>query len=276
MPCIHRLRHIFAGLLISLVPSLLLFTSNNALAHDLIWKPSVNRTCDKLIVGGANGWEPVSYVDENGMPQGVAIEVLRHYAKNRGLETDIHLEIPWTRSLRMLETGQIDVIAGAYFTDQRNLEFIYSVPFANDDVMIFQHRDFPFRVSGISDLMGHRGARPQGGSYGDEIDRFAKQWLDMVYSPTGDRIFDVLLNGRVDYVMLGRYDGMANILNDKLDGIVLPVEPPLAVNKVYLMFSRNSPCLADTVTLNNLIDELDENGQLAQWVQLHLPSSNSN
>lgn len=83
----------------------------------------------------------------------------------------------------MLENGELDVIAGAYFTQERARLFAYSAPFAYDDVMVFQHRRNMFRMTGIHDLIGLQGARPQGGSYGDYIDTYAEQNLDMMYSP---------------------------------------------------------------------------------------------
>lgn len=92
----------------------------------------------------------------------------------------------------------------------------------------------------------------------------------MIYSPTGNKIFDVLLTERVTYVLLGRYDGLTNIYRDKLENEVFAVEPPLVRNDVRLMFSRTTPCLDDIAAINLLITELEENGTLASMTSAHL------
>ena len=232
--------------------------------------------CKQIVVGGAAGWEPISYLGSNGHAQGISIDILRRYTQENNISLKVHLEIPWNRSIQMLEAGEIDVMAGAYYTAERAMTFIYSLPYASDDVMVFQHVDRQFSVHSIDSLIGHSGARPQGGSYGDFIDWFATDRLDMIYSPTGNRIFDILLNGRVDYVLLGRYDGMANVAIDGIDQQVIAIEPPLAVNEVQFMFSRSSPCVRHVARINNLITELNDSGQLSEWVAFHLPKSNSN
>ena len=226
--------------------------------------------CETMSVGGAEGWEPITYIDENGRQLGLAIDILDEYAARHGIHLDLMLDIPWSRSIQMLGKGELDVIAGAYFTKERNRIYTYSAPFSFDDVMVFQHRQNRFPMNNIYDLIGYRGARPQGGSYGDYIDHYAQTSLDMIYSPTGNRIFDVLINGRADYVILGRYDGLTNLYKNHLEDVIEPAEPPLARNEVLLMFSRQSPCAQHIAEINLLIKRLKEDGTLERWTTGHL------
>lgn len=245
-----------------------------ALAEDVNTGPTqINQpasACRTLSVGGADGWEPISYIRENGQHTGLAIDILRDYAKRHDLRVEVNLDIPWTRAMQMLGSGELDVIAGAYFTAERNQIHFYSKPFAQDDIMVFQRRNDQFQVNDLHDLIGYRGARPQGGSYGDYIDMFAEQRLDMIFSPTGNRIFDVLLNGRVDYVMLGRFDGLTNIYRDSLSDKITAIEPPIDSNDVHFLFSRKSPCMRHVQNLNVLIENMSENGTLGRWTESHL------
>jgi len=256
--------------------SLSILTSIRAIADEAVARKDQTSNsvaiggCETMSVGGADGWEPITYIDRDGRQTGLAIDILHEYAAQNGIHLDLMLDIPWSRSLQMLSKGEIDVIAGAYFTQERERIYAYSVPFAFDDVMVFQHRQNRFPITSIHDLIGHRGARPQGGSYGDYIDHYAVNSLDMIYSPTGNRIFDVLMNGRADYVMLGRYDGMTNVYKNNLEGVIEPAEPPLARNEVFLMFSRESPCARHIAEINLMIDKLKQNGILEQWTTGHL------
>lgn len=226
--------------------------------------------CRALSVGGANGWEPITYIRESGEQTGLAIDILQEYAERNNLRLDLNIDIPWTRAIQMLRNGELDVIAGAYFTAERDRTYFYSAPFSNDDIMVFQRSDKQFPVIDLHDLIGYRGARPQGGSYGDYIDGYAQEHLDMIYSPTGNRIFDVLMKDRADYVILGRFDGLTNLYRDNLIDEIKVVEPPIDSNEVRFMFSRESPCMGHVKQLNLLIKELADDGTLESWTHNHL------
>ncbi|MBX2831198.1 MAG: transporter substrate-binding domain-containing protein [Rhodospirillales bacterium] len=255
------------------IADFLLFQGRSAATELQSQKSQTTETpseCTKLTVGGADGWEPITYISEEGRHLGLGIDIIQEYARKHGLRVELKLNLTWTRSLDLLEVGDLDVIAGAYFTKERNETFKYSVPFTDDDIVVFQHKDNRFDVTSIHDLVGLRGARPQGGSYGDYVDTYAQNNLDMIFSPTGNRIFYTLINDRVDYVMLGLYDGLANIYRDQHENIIIPIEPPLLRNEVHLMFSRKSPCVEHVANIDLLVSELSENGKLDRWTTAHL------
>lgn len=227
-------------------------------------------TCDTITVGGPASWQPVSYVTSDGHQTGLGIDIIKEYAKREGIDVEVDIELPWARAVDFLLQGKIDVTAGAYFTNERQRIFQYSDPFYSDDIMVFQHTDRRFGYSRIEDLKGYRGARPHGGSLGNKIDTYSKQELDIVYSPINDHIFDLLLAGHVDYVLLARYDGVATVRKLGVQDKIIPVEPPVAKNPVRLMFSRNSPCLEHVEQINKLIAELSSNGTLQERIDYHL------
>jgi len=228
--------------------------------------------CTKLRASGATGWEPVTYLDDRRVARGLGVDILQEFAARSGIDLEVNLDIPWNRAMLMLANGEIDVMAGAYFTQQRDRQFFYSLPFASDDIVVFQNTDHVFEVNEVGDLVNRRGARPQGGSYGDFLDRYAKDHLDIIFSPTGNRILDLLINQRVDYVMLGRYDGLANIANDNISDQIHMVEPPLVANPVMFMFSRQSPCMKMVPELNSFIVELEKRDRLKEMTEVHLPA----
>ena len=228
--------------------------------------------CTKLRASGAVGWEPVTYLDDRRVARGLGVDILQGFAARSGIDLEVNLDIPWNRAMLMLANGEIDLMAGAYFTQERSRRFFYSQPFASDDIVVFQNTNHTFEVNDVSDLVNRRGARPQGGSYGDYLDRYAKDHLDIIFSPTGNRILDLLINRRVDYVMLGRYDGLANIANDNIGDQIHMVEPPLVKNPVMFMFSRRSSCLKLVPQLNHFIAELEKTGRLMEMTEIHLPN----
>ncbi|WP_044829332.1 ABC transporter substrate-binding protein [Thalassospira sp. HJ] len=227
-------------------------------------------SCDTITIGGPASWQPVSYIASDGRQTGLGIDILREYAERHGINVRVDIELPWARTLDLLLQGKIDVTAGAYFNDERQLLYRYSDPFFTDDIMVFQHVDRRFGYAEIDDLRGYRGARPHGGSLGNKIDTYSEQQLDIVYSPINDHIFDLLLAGHVDYVLLARYDGVATLQKLGAQNTIIAVEPPVDHNSVRLMFSRNSPCIEHVEQINLLINELTQNGTIKERTQYHL------
>jgi polar amino acid transport system substrate-binding protein len=226
--------------------------------------------CDTITIGGPASWQPVSYITNDRQQTGLGIDIIKEYAKRNGIDVEVDIELPWARALDFLLQGKIDVTAGAYFTHERQKTFQYSDPYYTDDIMVFQHSERRFGYRRIEDLTGYRGARPHGGSLGNKIDTYSRQELDMVYSPINDHIFDLLLAGHVDYVLLGRIDGVATIRKIGAQDKIIPIEPPISKNPVRLMFSRNSPCLEHVEQINKLIAELRNNGTLQERTDYHL------
>jgi polar amino acid transport system substrate-binding protein len=226
--------------------------------------------CKTISVGGPTSWQPVSYIASDGRQIGVGIEIIEEYAKRNNLDVKVDIDMPWARTLDLLLQGQIDVTAGGYFKTERQQIYKYSAPYFDDDIMVFQHVDRRFGYSQITDLKGYIGARPHGGSLGNEIDAYSREQLDIVYSPTDDRIFELLMAGHVDYVLLGRYDGLATLGKLGIQDSIIAVEPPVARNPVHLMFSRKSPCLEHVERINQLIAELGDRGILQERIEYHL------
>tara|TARA_B100000674_G_scaffold494290_1_gene518491 strand:+ start:1070 stop:1846 length:777 start_codon:yes stop_codon:yes gene_type:complete len=226
--------------------------------------------CDTITIGGPASWQPVSYIASDGRQTGLGIEILREYAERHGINVRVDIELPWARTLDLLLQGKIDVTAGAYFNDERQRVFQYSDVFYADDIMVFQHVDRRFEYASIKDLKGYQGARPHGGSLGNKIDTYSEQQLDIIYSPTNDRIFDLLRAGHVDYVLIARYDGLATLRKLGIEDKIIAVEPPLDHNPVRMMFSRNSPCVEHVAQINLLIAELAQNGTIKERTQYHL------
>lgn len=42
---------------------------------------ATTQTCTTMSIGGADGWEPITYIDSDGHQQGLSIDILHQYAK---------------------------------------------------------------------------------------------------------------------------------------------------------------------------------------------------
>ena len=95
-------------------------------------------------------WKPFVYI-ENDKPKGLTIDIFNKLAKK--LNYDIEFKyIPWTRALKMMESGEVDAIGNLSFSKEREKYIAYTqLPFyelktrfytlINSDITIKKHED---------------------------------------------------------------------------------------------------------------------------------------
>lgn len=204
-------------------------------------------------VNGATDWYPVLEVSESGV-QGAAASVLADFAADY---EDVRFEFgnaqPWVRTELQLSEGQLDLIAGAYFNAKRDREFLYSAPFHSEKIHLFVTPEHLFDYTRMEELVGLVGIRPAGGSYGERFDRFAAEHLDLQEVFDSATMLRMLLNGRADYLILAKMNGLQFIKKYGLQREVLMLPQPVVENGVHFLFNRNSPCAGLRNALNRFI-----------------------
>jgi len=173
--------------------------------------------CDTIRVNGAFDWYPVIMrPNDTEAAGGVLPMTVAEIARRIGTDVEYLPITPFKRQLVQLNNGKLDVVLGAYWTEERARQFHYSSAVLEDEVAIFvlQGKEFPLRD--WQDLKGRLGIRPFGGSYGEAFDAFAKDNLTLqsVVPIPGEfrsNMLSMLLNENVDYAILGRFHGLKMI-----------------------------------------------------------------
>jgi len=100
----------------------------------------------KVVVGGDHTNPPYEYL-ENGKPTGFNIDLIRAVAEVEGLDVEIRLG-PWSEVRNELEQGKIDVLAGMYYSPERNRRVDFSVPHTQVTSAIFVRKGSNIRSFG--------------------------------------------------------------------------------------------------------------------------------
>lgn len=79
----------------------------------------------RIIVGGDNDYPPYEFIDEFGLPAGYNVDLTRAIAQQLGLAVEIRLG-PWSEIRQGLEKGQIDIIQGMFYSEERDKDFAFS------------------------------------------------------------------------------------------------------------------------------------------------------
>ena len=94
-----------------------------------------------------NNYQPYTYMNEKGVPDGFSVEIARAVAKTMDLELEIRAD-KWDISMKELETGGIDLIPMMASSPERHKLFDFTVPYTIAYDAIF----FKKGVKGIRSL----------------------------------------------------------------------------------------------------------------------------
>ena len=224
---------------------------------------------DKLIFSAYPTGPPNFWV-KDGKLIGVGPEVVETIFTELGVSVESRV-YPWKRVLMLAERGDIDVIAGLYFTQERTdyLEYFEPHYTVNEQVIIVaKGKVFPFNK--WDDLIGLKGGSLVGDSFGEEFDKFITEKLNIEGVGTLIQGFKMLVKGRIDYMPVSR--DLAEIQARKVgvrnDIEILPM--PINSEKMYMGISKKSPFLKYLPKVNQRLKQLNEQGVIEKLTLKYL------
>ncbi len=93
-----------------------------------------------IIVGGNSAYPPYEYLDKDGKPAGFVVELTRAIAEEQGFEVVIKLGESWADMRKALEAGEIDILQGISYSEERERILDFSPPHSFVSHSIFAHK----------------------------------------------------------------------------------------------------------------------------------------
>lgn len=201
--------------------------------------------CETILVSGNAEYPPLTWQDKQNSQKitGFAVELLEMAFADLGIQVRGVYVGPWKRAQTAVRMGQIDVLGGAYITEERQtyMDYIHP-PFVMDPTVIFVRKGEMFKFEKWEDLIGLVGGAPIGNSFGEAFDRFEQQHLKIERVTKLSQAFRKLINGRSDYVVYGLYPGLAELELIR-HGHKIDYLPKSVISEgLYFTFSKKSPC----------------------------------
>ncbi|MDL1963176.1 MAG: transporter substrate-binding domain-containing protein [Deltaproteobacteria bacterium] len=82
-------------------------------------------TSDPLIIANSATWPPFSFLDDNGQPQGLLIDLWNEWARKNNYDVEFML-VDWNESLELIRTKVADIHAGLFETENRKSYMVFS------------------------------------------------------------------------------------------------------------------------------------------------------
>lgn len=201
--------------------------------------------CERLVATGNPEYPPYLWRDPQNPQQliGANADLLKHLAKELGVNLEIIYTGPWSRAQDEVRTGRVDLLAGAFLTLPRLevMDYIHPAFYFTPNV-VWVHRGAEFPYAGWEDLRGRTGDTLVNNSFGQQFDAFAKDNLTLDGVSSLTQAFQKLLLGRTDYVLYERYPGQALAETLGMQDDLLVLDPPISSEGLYLTLSHNSAC----------------------------------
>lgn len=229
------------------------------------------QTGDRTVVvfGDDLHYPPFSFRDAQGQPAGFSVELAMAVGELMGWEVRFDLD-HWVRVKEKLETGEIDVVAGMFYTPERAELFDFAIRHAVASGDVFSRDGDGVRT--LEDLRGQRVA-VQEGDIVHEYLRAQNLDIEFVPRPTVVEALRLVAEGEVDYTAVLRVPGYYsiaeyNLTNLRGSGLILgEYDYSMAVRK------------GDTallLALNEGLQALNATGRYAdiyqKWISVHEPS----
>lgn len=152
------------------------------------------------------------YADRKLPEQGLALELVSHIMKRAGYESDISIEI-WSRAMEGVRIGLYDALATAWYSEERDKDFLFSEPYLESRLILVKLRENPWPFSNLAQLEGRRLGVRSDYAYG--VDFESIPGLKLVEENHLIQNLLDLINGSVD-VVIGDQRTMALQINEYL------------------------------------------------------------
>lgn len=228
------------------------------------------RSCDQIRINGSNVWFPISIRHEGAENlSGVFPDLAQKIFRSMQVDVAFGAEVPWKRVFVQLESGEIDMVAGAYHTKDRARNYVLSSPVIKEPVAIFVRTDMTDRPGSLDELIGLQGLAPFGATFGEEFDNFAKEHLTINRQSFDDfsTNMELLVDGKADYLVIARHAGDMMLKDLGVEGQVEALPWPALENSLHYMFSKKSPCLKHISAFQKELEKRVEAGEAANMMK---------
>jgi polar amino acid transport system substrate-binding protein len=180
-----------------------------------------------IIVGADRDYPPYEFLDKNGQPAGYNVDLTRAIAEVMGMSVEFRFGT-WSEIRAGLKSGEIDVLQGISWSEERARIMEFAPPHAIVQHAIFAREDSP-PADDLDALRGKKVIVFRGGILDETLTRrgYGK---DLVRTNTPADALRLLASGEYDYVALALLPGMYIKRELQLTN-VLPVGKNIATEK---------------------------------------------
>ncbi len=194
-----------------------------------------------VVVGADPAYAPYEFVDREGRPAGYNVDLTRAIAEVMGMDVEFRFG-SWSEMRAGLVSGEIDVLQGISWSEDRARVLDFAAPHAIVHHAIFARRDGG-RPSSLDELAGRKVVVFEGGIM-DETLTARGFGADLVRTATPADALRLLAAGQQDYVALALLPGMHIVRELQLTNVQVVAKRVAAEKYGFAVRKGNDELLA--------------------------------
>lgn len=232
----------------------------------MFWVSFAWADCERLKMGGVDQytpyyWQPSGAQAHDMRLEGALSQLIAKIGDSIGVPIDVGFVGPIARAQEELRLGNIDMMSGLFYTEERNqtMEFLHP-PLAHSHSRAWVHKHSDITIDSIADLANYTGIAVTGYSFGDDFDTYLKEHLNVLRVRSIEQLVRLVASKRVDYMLYEELPGQLYIdFYNGSDLMMLPLE--LSTEGIHIALSKKSVCITDdlqqkiTQALKRSVDE---------------------
>lgn len=206
------------------------------------------KTLADTITLSGDEWSP--YLVEKPEIGGVVYDIVNTAFSREGHQVE-WLFYPWARALFLARTGKVTGLADAWFSEERNKDFLFSSPFLINRLSFLKRRDKEITWNTYEDLTPYTIAQVNQAVVSAEFEK--NDNLKKHQVPSVTTALKLLLSGRVDLFgddEINIMETMRKNFPEELEKVDF-VTKPIVTNKLYFIASRSRPDHIDVISAFN-------------------------
>ena len=201
--------------------------------------------CERLIVTGSPDAPPYLWRDpaDPAYLIGASADLIQQAGQELGIKVEVLYGGKRAQAQDEVRTGRMDMLLDAPLTVAGLSSFDYiHPPLVRNDYLVWTRKDSPLIYETPADLHGHKGAVSQKARLSETFSEFAQHQLTLELQPGLTQAFQKLLLGQAEYVLAGRYAGMATAQTLGIADDLLVHPQPVDQPGLFLAVSHDSAC----------------------------------
>jgi len=220
----------------------------------------VAQVCSTLTVTGPPKAAPSSWLSD-GKLIGAGVEFAEVVARSAGIDNVVMRPYPtWREALDAAYRGEVDVVISANWSEEREryLDFVRPA-MSSQFLYVVVRRGEAFELNNLENLKPLAGAMEAGGTFGDGFfGQFVKKNLNLTIAPGIDKVIDLLIDKKVDYIFGYENSIYEQMMTRNLGTTIQVLNTYPTRSEGFLAFSKRSKCSAQ------VRDKFSEQVALAQ------------
>ncbi|MEC4168996.1 MULTISPECIES: transporter substrate-binding domain-containing protein [unclassified Pseudomonas] len=201
--------------------------------------------CERLIVTGSPDAPPYLWRDPADPAHliGASADLIQQAGHELGIKVEVLYGGKRAQAQDEVRAGRMDMLLDAPLTVGGLSSFDYiHPPLVRNDYLVWTRKDSTLVYETPADLHGHVGAVSEKARLSETFNEFAQHQLTLERQSGLTQAFQKLLLGQVEYVLAGRYSGMATAQTLGIADDLIARSQPIDQPGLFLAISHDSAC----------------------------------